>query len=109
MQWFGKSWGAPICDPQDHAETPVGQLCSWCTETIEANDAGVIIPHLEDRRTTMRPQHYECFIRQVAGSVAHQLHRCSCYGGKQCDPTRMTKRKAAKAATICHHLLSEYR
>lgn len=42
--------------------------------------------------------HRECLIRMLVGSVGHQLHLCSCYGGDYEDPETLTKRDAARAA-----------
>src|SRR5258708_15107040 len=76
MQWFGKSWGASICESIEHVPTPVGELCGWCEEVIEEQDGGLIIPHVTLNRVTPTPRHLECFIRQTAGSVARQLKAC---------------------------------
>jgi hypothetical protein len=49
--------------------------------------------------------HYACFLRQVVGSVAHQQHRCACYGGGQRegdDPT-LSPRQAAEAAVAYYY------
>lgn len=106
MQWFGQSWGAPICDPQDHAATPVGEHCGWCEEPITEEDSGVLIPHVgapfRAHEYVTVPYHRECFIRQIAGSVAHQLRLCSCPGSGGSDHGEleegMTRREAAKLA-----------
>jgi hypothetical protein len=50
--------------------------------------------------TTVKvPIHRECMLRQIVGSVGHQLGTCSCHGGEgPCDPPGMTVREAARAA-----------
>lgn len=35
MKWFGASWGAPCCVPEDHVPTPVGLACERCDRPIE--------------------------------------------------------------------------
>jgi hypothetical protein len=100
MRWFGKSWDAPICEDLEHAPTPLGEPCGWCREPIEEADNGLLIPHVERNYTMERPHHIECFIRETAGSVAHQLRRCKCFGGGDRGEMEegMTKREAARQA-----------
>lgn len=92
MQWFGKSWGAPACDPEYHIETPAGAVCYQCDEGIEPDDTGVILG-------PAAACHLNCFLRTVFGSVDHQLGRCSCRGLEgDGDPPGLTRRQAADAA-----------
>jgi len=93
MQWFGQSWGAPLCGPRNHAVTPAGIACAWCDEPIDAEDSGVIY-------SNGPAMHFECFIRSFAGSVAHIERRCPCFvaGSKDHDDPGLTKREAARAA-----------
>lgn len=51
--------------------------------------------------------HHECLIRSIAGSAAHQLHECTCYGGTREDPPGMTPRQAAKLAYETFLVLKE--
>jgi hypothetical protein len=94
MKWFGTHWGAPVCDELPHVATPVGTLCIHCEEAVEEKDSGIIYAG------GSTPAHIECFMRGIAGSVAHQEKRCSCYvhGADEGDPPGMTKREAARAA-----------
>ena len=47
----------------------------------------------------LRCVHRECHIRMVAGSIAHQSRKCSCFGGKDRDENpKLTIRQNAKAA-----------
>lgn len=102
--YFGECWNPHIATSHDKAETPVGEPCSYCEEPIEEGDQGIIMPHVESvvddkvASARMRPTHLDCFLRQVLGSVGHQLHKCSCFGGTEEDPPGMTKRQAATAA-----------
>jgi hypothetical protein len=93
MQWFGQSWGAPMCHPMNHAATPVGLTCQWCREPIDAEDSGVIF-------SNGPVNHFECFIRSLVGSVAHLERRCACFRGDcgESDDPRLTQREAARAA-----------
>jgi hypothetical protein len=90
--WFGRSWGAPMCRDLEHVMTPVGQVCQWCEEPIEADDSG----WGATRRGAW--MHVECFMRMMLGSVGHQLRVCMCHGGPYEDPPEMTRRDAARAA-----------
>jgi len=92
MQWFGKSWGAPINDDCPQAAVPVGAICGPCDEPIAADDTGIIY-------SNGPVAHWECFMRQTVGSIAHQKKICICYGGLGQEwPGELTKREAAIAA-----------
>lgn len=88
VSWFGESWGAPCCDPADHARTPVGEACAFCEEPIADGDRGF---------ATGLPTHLECTLRSVLGSVAHIEGRCSCFGGDD-DDEELSARESAYAA-----------
>jgi hypothetical protein len=73
-------------------ETPLYPECLYCGESVlpwddqrDTNDGALI-------------WHAECLMRQIVGSVGHQMRRCHCYGGSEGDPPGMTRREAAKAA-----------
>jgi len=92
--WFGKSWRAPICNGEDHIETPIGKTCLHCGEIFMADDQGV---------TDMqgKPMHLECHLRMIVGGVNHIRGTCSCYGGTDDpDPPNVSKREAARLAMI---------
>lgn len=93
MNWFGESWGAPVCNPADKVETPVGQRCQWCLELFGSEDCGLVMLGGE-------AEHRECFLRAVIGSVAHQQGRCSCRvpGSLEGDAPELTRRQAAVQA-----------
>jgi hypothetical protein len=95
MPWFGKGrpWNRLI-DNTEHVATPVGQLCLYCDEAIVEGDEGQMVFSFDGAK----PVHRECLVRQVVGSIGHQLKRCSCYGGNEEDPPGMTRRQAAIAA-----------
>jgi hypothetical protein len=92
MPWFGESWGAPVCDPADHVETPVGAVCLWCVDLIDEQDSGYVYANGP-------AAHEECCLRQVVGGVNHLLGRCTCCGGSDPpDPPGMNPREAARLA-----------
>lgn len=73
--------------------------CDWCGEPVEGTgpaEAGQLCAQF----------HPECLTRSIVGSVGHQLHRCSCYGGHFEDPRGMTKREAALAASNLNYLIT---
>ena len=63
--WFGKSWGAPVCDPEDHAETPVGSKCWRCKECIAKDDQGVTMPLVGVEGVTMIHAHLDCYLESI--------------------------------------------
>jgi hypothetical protein len=73
-------------------EPPIGTPCLLCEEAVAQGDIGTI-------NFAGQVTHYECSMRDMVGSVAHQLRRCSCYGGSdEEDPPEMTWRQAARLA-----------
>jgi len=66
MKGFGKSWGAPVCDPAVHIETPVGEECGYCDRRIAEGDHGVRMPFPGDPsgRGYMNC-HHMCFLRAI--------------------------------------------
>jgi hypothetical protein len=101
--WFGTDWGAPVCQSTPRVAVPVGAPCLWCTEPIAAEDSGIGMPMMESEGNVLVAvqafEHVECFIRQIIGSVGHQLKVCSCFGGNDaCEPEGMSTRESARAA-----------
>ncbi len=99
MKWFGEDFGARACATLKHHPTPVGELCGWCTESIEEGQCGYMVPHLERRALDYKPWHIECFMRSAFGSIAHQAKLCGCYKNPPDDEGEreegMTPRQAA--------------
>ena len=93
MEYFGYYGGlAPLLSFGRWTNTPANANCVWCAEPILPEEDGII----EENGGC---EHIECFIRSIVGSVAHQEHRCPCYGGSEDhDENGMTKRAAARAA-----------
>jgi hypothetical protein len=67
MRWFGESWGAPVCAPEEAAETPVGALCERCGIRFELDDRGVILPCLEEAGVRDYPLHLNCLLEMTLG------------------------------------------
>lgn len=67
MQWFGESWGAPICQHAPHAETPVGEPCDdGCGEPIRDGDQGYLVPLLREREEPVYLAHHRaCWLRSI--------------------------------------------
>jgi hypothetical protein len=43
MTWFGKHWGAPVCDENDQAPRP-DDPCAACGERFAEDTQGLILP-----------------------------------------------------------------
>lgn len=70
MKWFGPTWGAPVCEPDEQAPTPVGEHCLACGGTIRDMDQGFIIPRMiqeGDDFIDFAPSywHLNCFLRNI--------------------------------------------
>lgn len=99
--WFGEDWGAPMCRPEAHVATPVGEDCLHCGEPIEENDKGSTMPMFGTPPRVVAT-HIECGLREVLGGALCQEGTCArCgdgSGGTTCDPPGLTPREAARAA-----------
>ena len=73
MRWFGADWGAPVCDADTHAPTPVGEPCVPCGKPIMAGDRGFLIPQSSTTwgethvMIEYRPWHLACMMESVLG------------------------------------------
>jgi hypothetical protein len=65
VRWFGESWGAPVCDPKAHTETPVGAICLYCPDPIESDDQGFVVPHLGEADESV--VHRACLMHSILG------------------------------------------
>jgi hypothetical protein len=72
-------------------------LCHYCEEPLRGGDLLADGP---------QPLHRECLFRMVAGSAAHQLKECTCYGGTREDAPGLTKREAAQQALDTYRVLN---
>src|SRR4051812_48025616 len=66
--WFGIRGTGPAYRESPQTETPVGQGCRYCEESILPGENGWI---MRDGAIL----HQECQIRMIIGSVAHQEKR----------------------------------
>lgn len=68
MKWFGRSWGAPVCAPEDQAPLPDAP-CVCCESRFKADDQGVILPFVGGPDDPPElPYHLACF-RDALGLV----------------------------------------
>ena len=66
MKWFGNSWGAPICKPEDRADTPVGENCYLCEVAIMPSEIGVIMPYSGEAYAFLElPAHLQCLLNSL--------------------------------------------
>lgn len=75
MKWFGESWGAPVCDPAEWTETPVGSSCLFCPNRIAEDAQGFLMPSFglaEGKaavevgpRHAVYAVHLDCMLKQV--------------------------------------------
>lgn len=81
--FFGERWDAPRVDDATQVPTPVGDPCLYCTEPIEADDRGVLMPYVdrvEDGVVVggVAPVHMECDLRMGIGTAEHLRGDCAC-------------------------------
>jgi len=66
MLWFGKSWGAPICESTGQTDTPVGRDCGYCDKAIQEGQRGLILPFAgAETDPKDLPYHLQCFLMSV--------------------------------------------
>lgn len=99
--YFGEPWPSGVCEGAPRCPTPVGEKCVHCDEPIQEGDQGSMIGCMmlgEDKKSvvpSIRPEHRECQLRAVLGSIGHLKKKCSCYGGEGHDEPGMTRRQSA--------------
>lgn len=97
---FGGFWDAPGCEEAVSVDTPVGEACFWCQETIASGDRGLLMHVIREGDSgqpvsRLEPIHRECHLRSVMGSWGHLMGTCHCVGGDEEDPPGMTPRQSA--------------
>ncbi len=92
--WFGKSWGAPCCEDDEHFATPVRQPCMHCGEIILMGDQGMLMPVInpDEQSASILASHLDCFLKRV---LPH-TRECPHCRGKARD----------EHATHCEHRVS---
>lgn len=76
-------------------KTATTHTCDWCDEPIVEGDRYQRIRHVGTPGKDWAYFHFECLMRSIVGSVAHQTGRCSCYGGTGEDNPKLTIHQAA--------------
>lgn len=73
MQWFGESWGAPVCILTEHVDTPLGKVCVDCEKEIRPGDSGFVVPYLRppQGRFTEAYYHRDCFLGNLGIGRGH--------------------------------------
>lgn len=80
--YFGVRWNAPAFESAPELPCPVGEKCLLCTQEIIDGESGVMMAYIDAQGDGgVAPQHIECHLRSILGSVAHLEMRCTCYGG----------------------------
>lgn len=93
MRWFGKSWGAAVCDSDNHTPTPVGIACLRCKRPIQRGDQGVTM-YCTDADDQGEPvvstvaEHLRCFLASLV-----------CPGCEHCQPKRAERAEKQKHET----------
>jgi len=66
MKWFGKDWGAPVCEKAQHVPTPVGTACYLCGKPIAESHRGFVLPFMGGPEDTPEvTAHFFCFGQSV--------------------------------------------
>lgn len=65
VRWFGESWGAPVCDPENQIEAPVGAGCTRCERSIEVNDPGIRVPWVGPGPMRFTHWHLDCWLEEL--------------------------------------------
>jgi hypothetical protein len=69
MKWFGESWAATCCKPDDHVATPTGLACQRCSKSIVATDQGFIQAFATgrpgDASVELVPWHRDCLLKNL--------------------------------------------
>jgi hypothetical protein len=75
MKWFGESWGAPVCDPENHVPVPIHHECIHCGDPIEPDDQGLILPYsgMSPSDPAWVPYHKMCLFASILPVVVHAL------------------------------------
>jgi hypothetical protein len=84
-QWFGKSWGAPCCEEDEHVPTPVNELCARCRELLLEGDQGVVMPFVALGQAGFLAYHLDCYLK---GILPHGPECPHCRGAVPIDHDR---------------------
>lgn len=65
VRWFGRSWGASICDPEAQIDAPVGEECGRCALPIYEDDLGITTPLIGVEGRDRLAYHLDCFLASL--------------------------------------------
>lgn len=65
IQWYGENWGAPVCKPEQHRETPIGRPCAGCDVFIFAGDRGLLLAFGGTGSPMRLPFHLSCLLSSL--------------------------------------------
>lgn len=69
IRWFGASWGAPVCEEENHVDTPTG-ACLQCNLAINPADQGFLVAFLSPgSQISFVAYHRACFLRTIIGTI----------------------------------------
>jgi hypothetical protein len=82
--YFGTRWDAPAFADAVQVAVPVGAVCLFCVEKVEAEDSGTFTGFIDaEGASNLEAVHIECWLRSILGCLSHLQRRCSCYGGTE--------------------------
>jgi hypothetical protein len=55
----------PVCTPETHMPTPVGEPCMECARLIREGEQGLTLPHVALEGSFLIHEHIACFRRAV--------------------------------------------
>jgi hypothetical protein len=62
MKWFGRSWGAPVCEEGEHVTLTPTVTCARCKKVFDEFDCGLVVPSVsEEGRAVFEAYHRLCF------------------------------------------------
>ena len=70
MKWFGKTWGAAICQPTEKIDVPVGVACVACGRTFIEESRGLC--DTDVMGGPFSPMHLRCLMSACTPSVPCQ-------------------------------------
>jgi hypothetical protein len=81
VKWFGEPYPsrktpAAMFEDAEEIPAPAGATCDRCGQPVTAKERGVVGAYFNMPEAV---HHYECFLRPIIGSVAHQRRECSCF------------------------------
>lgn len=104
IPWFGPEQYPRSANQR--VETPVGEMCLWCTDPIVDGDSGTLqgcieIDEHNEPIGELRAIHAWCMARSVLGSIGHLLKKCTCFVAAGADdsfhdPPGLSTQDAAK-------------